>query len=136
MSIPKPRITPVTRHFWDGLRNERIELQRCNDCENLIYYPRMNCPFCAGHDLEWHEIPGKASLYSYSIADVPVSQDFADLEPQVLAIAELDEGVRMATTLIHVAPDQIRIGMPIEPVFDHNTFEDITLLRFRPGQKE
>jgi hypothetical protein len=39
--------------------------------------------------------------------------------------------VHIPTSLVHTAPEQIVIGMPLQPVFDHDTYAGFTLLRFR-----
>jgi hypothetical protein len=53
--------------------------------------------------------------------------------PVVLALVELEEGPRLLTNLVDVAPDPaaIRCDMPVEVVFEKQT-EDITLPMFRP----
>jgi len=63
----------------------------------------------------------------------PVSEDFLDEVPLVLAVAELLEGVRIPTTLVQVATTEVSIGMKLKPVFDKERLGDITLLRFRPS---
>ena len=45
---------------------------------------------------------------------------------------ELDAGVRFTTTLVGVAPEAVRVGMRVAPVFDHGD-DGMTLLRFRPA---
>ena len=75
-------------------------------------------------------------MYTFTVAEQPTAPPFADEVPQLLAIVELTEGVRMSTTLVDVDPGAIRIGMPVAPVFDHGDADDhggITLLRFRPA---
>ena len=49
----------------------------------------------------------------------------------MLAIVELDEGVRMMTNVIGGAPDAVRVGMAVEVVFEDVTAE-VTLAKFRP----
>ena len=61
----------------------------------------------------------------------PIHPAFADETPQVQAIVELDEGIRMTTTLVDVEPDRVAVGATVEPVFDDGP-DGITLLRFRP----
>ena len=57
---------------------------------------------------------------------------FRDGLPYVLAVVELTEGVRLMTNIIGCPPDQVRIGMPVEVVFEDVTPE-ITLPKFRPA---
>ncbi len=71
------------------------------------------------------------SVYTFAVAEQPTAPPFADEVPQLLAVVELTEGVRLSTTLVDVAPAAITIGMVVEPVFDHGD-DGLTLLRFRP----
>ena len=46
-----PTVTPDTEFFWSGLREERLLVQRCDDCGLLRHPPRPMCPRC--NSLEW-----------------------------------------------------------------------------------
>lgn len=125
---PMPLMTKISQPFWDGLRREIIQLPRCASCSHWIFYPRAICPCCGCRELQWLKVSGKASLYTYTVADYPVSVDFPD-PCRILAIAELEEGVRMATALVDVSIGDVHIGMDLSPLFTH-TSELITLLYF------
>ena len=71
-------------------------------------------------------------MYSYTIARQPTHPAFAAEVRQLLAIVELDEGVRLTTTMVDAAPEELRVGLPVTHVFDHGA-DGITLLRFRPA---
>jgi uncharacterized OB-fold protein len=131
--LPKPRPvpTPVSQPFWDALRDERVVLQRCDQCATWVYYPRRRCPHCLSERLTWTEVDGRGIVYTFTVAVAPTAPPFADEVPQLLAIVELTEGVRVSTTLVDVDPAAIVIGMAVAPVFDHGD-DGITLLRFRP----
>jgi uncharacterized protein len=132
--IPKPRPVPTatSQPFWDALRDERIDLQRCDECGAWIYYPRARCPQCLSGHLTWRTVDGDGTVFTFSVALQPTAPPFADEVPQLLAMVELMVGVRVSTTLVDVAPDAITIGMRVRPVFDHGD-DGITLLRFRPA---
>jgi uncharacterized OB-fold protein len=132
-AIPKPRPqpTPVSQRFWDALRDERVELQRCDDCDRWVYYPRSRCPGCLSDRLTWTPVDGLGTVYTFTVAEQPTAPPFADEVPQLLAIVELTEGVRVSTTLVDADPARVEVGTPVEPVFDHGD-DGITLLRFRP----
>tara|TARA_B100000949_G_scaffold13142_1_gene9958 strand:- start:635 stop:886 length:252 start_codon:yes stop_codon:yes gene_type:complete len=82
--------------------------------------------------LIWREVSGQGVLYTYTLARQPTAPHFADETPQQLAVVELDEGVRMTSTLVNVEPSDIVIGMRLQPYFDQVT-DDVTLLRYQPG---
>lgn len=128
---PRPAPTPVSQPFWDALREERIELQRCDDCQRWVYYPRSRCPGCLSARLIWTPVDGLGTVYTYTVAEQATAAPFADEVPQLLAVVELTEGVRMSTTLVDVDASAITIGMAVARVFDH-VDDATTLLRFRP----
>lgn len=132
MTGAPPLVTEISRPWWDALAREEIILQRCDQCTRWVFYPRPFCPGCGGRALTWHPIDGAATLYTWSIAAVPVAPMFAHLDKPVLAVAALSVGVRVPTTLVDVDAANVRIGMALVPVFDHDTYPGVTLLRFRP----
>jgi uncharacterized OB-fold protein len=129
---PLPTPTPTSAPFWDALKEGIVKLQRCEACGTWVFYPRNRCSTCLSDALEWHEVPGTGSLYTFTIARQPTSPHFASEVPQRLAVVELDEGVRLTTTLINVADADIRIGMRVRPFFDPVS-DEITLLRYQPA---
>ena len=129
---PLPAPTPTSAPFWRALKEGVVKLQRCAECETWVFYPRNRCSNCLSDALEWHEVPGTGSLYTFTIARQPTSPHFANEVPQRLAVVQLDEGVRLTTTLINVADADIRIGMRLRPFFDPVS-DEITLLRYQPA---
>jgi uncharacterized OB-fold protein len=128
---PRPQPTPVSQPFWDALRAERVELQHCDDCGRWVYYPRSRCPACLSEHLTWTPVDGLGTVYTFTVAEQPTAPPFADEVPQLLAIVELAEGVRVSTTLVDADPAALAVGAAVVPVFDHGD-DGITLLRFRP----
>ena len=135
-SIPKPRPvpTPVSEPFWDGLRDERLAMQRCGDCQAWVFYPRNRCPVCLSAALSWHDVEASGVVYTLAVSHQPTAPPFADEVPQVLAVVELGNGVRITTTLVGVDPDEATIGMAVVGLYDHGD-DGMTLLRFTlPGR--
>jgi uncharacterized OB-fold protein len=129
---PLPTPTPTSAPFWDGLKDGVVRLQRCDDCRGWVFYPRSRCSHCLSDALQWHEVSGAGTLYTFTIARQPTSPHFASEVPQRLAVVELDEGVRLTTTLVNVADADIHIGMRVRPYFDAAS-DEITLLRYQPA---
>lgn len=127
---PMPVPTEISAPFWDGLKAGRLNLQRCNSCGHWIFFPRRHCDKCWSHDVEWREVAGTGTLYTYTLTRIPTLPDFADEMPQKMAVVELDEGVRINTTLVGLDEDEIRVGMRVKPVFDKVKPDGTTLLRF------
>jgi uncharacterized OB-fold protein len=133
LTKPRPRPTPVTKRFWDALDEDRIELQRCDDCGSWVHYPRWRCNHCLSRHLSWSEVAGSGTIYTFSTARQPTAPHFADEVPQIIAVVELDEGPRLSTTIVDATPDEVRVDARVLPVFDHGPggAGGVTLLRFR-----
>jgi len=127
---PLPVQTEISATYWDGLKASKIILQQCNDCHHWIFYPRRHCDKCWSHDIESRQVSGSGTLYTYTVTRIPTLPDFADEMPQKMAVIELDEGVRINTTLVGVEEDEIKVGMTVKPVFETVNADGMTLLRF------
>ena len=129
---PLPTPTERSRPFWDGLREGRVRIQYSPSSDQWVFYPRSHAPLTLADDLEWREITGEGTLYTYTIARRPTAPDFAGQEPQIIAVVELDEGPRLTSTLVNVVESSIAVGMRVRPVFDHIADSETTLLRYEP----
>lgn len=135
MSFPKPLpvADPDSRPFWEGCRRRELLLQRCADCGRFRFPPSSACPGCGSRQQTWVEASGKGRVYSWVVVVRPVPREvFADDVPYVVALVELDEGVRLPTNLVGCDPDAVVGDMAVEVVFEEVTPE-VTLPKFRPA---
>ena len=125
-----PRIDEESRGNWEALARHELYFQRCRDCGKKRFYPRAVCPSCLSSATEWVRASGRGTVYSFTVTHQNQAPGFREELPYVLAIVELEEGVRMMTNVVGCAPDRVRIGMAVEVVFEDVTAE-ITLPKFR-----
>lgn len=130
---PIPVPTPESRPFWEATTRQELMLPECTACGKPHYYPRAVCPHCLGKSFAWKKVSGRGTLHTFSVVHRGL-KDFPLGSPYVLAIVELDCGVKMMTNLIDVPADpaQIQIGGAVEVVFE-TVSEKIALPRFRPA---
>jgi uncharacterized OB-fold protein len=125
-----PAITPDTEFFWNGLRESKLLIQRCGGCGQLRHPPRPMCPNCRSLDWETIESSGRGTVYSYVMPHEP-KFPFFDY-PYVVALVELEEGVRLVSNLTDIDPADVTPGMPVEVYY--RTFDnDLVLHQFRPS---
>jgi uncharacterized OB-fold protein len=74
------------------------------------------CPSCHSLDHEWVEAIGTGTVYSYSVLHHPQNPAFD--YPILAALVDLDEGVRVVTNLVEIAPADVKIGMAVEVTFE------------------
>ncbi|MGB2800569.1 MAG: Zn-ribbon domain-containing OB-fold protein [Dehalococcoidia bacterium] len=127
---PLPRITSLTKEFWEGCKRHELLIQRCKDCGTYHHYPRSMCPDCGSWNAEWAKVSGRGKVYTYIVAVQPFHPAFSGDVPYAVAIVELEEGVRMVSNIMDCEPDDIYIGMPVEVVYDDVT-EEVTLPKFK-----
>jgi hypothetical protein len=122
--------TPIARPYWDALALEKLVMQRWDACGSWVHYPRIRCHTCLSDQLRWHEVPAGGILYTFSVAHHPTAPWFPADPPQVIAVVELANGVRLSTAIVDADLQRLSIGMAVTGVFEHR--EDVTLLKFRP----
>lgn len=133
MEIPKPNppMTPWTAPFWQGTRDKKLLIQRCQDCQRYIFYPRLSCPFCFSENVIWIESAGRGKVYTFSVVQNNAPTAFMDDLPFVIAIVRLDEGVQMMTNIIGCDHARVHCEMPVTVVFEKYN-DEITLPKFKP----
>lgn len=131
--LPHP-ITPEAQPYWDGLKEHKLMLPKCDDCGKPFFYPRIACPLCHSRRVSWIQASGKGKLYAFEIAYRSLSQAFKVKAPYILAMVELEEGPRLMSNLINIEPDPkiITCDMPVEVVFEKLT-DEITIPLFQPA---
>lgn len=114
-----PEPTPETAEFWSGASNGELRLPHCRACGRFYFYPRPFCRYCASDDVDWQVASGRGRLVSYVINYRPVP-GLEGPDPRVVALVELDEGPRMLTNIVGVAPDpdHLPLDAAVEVVFE------------------
>jgi hypothetical protein len=112
---PGPALPPViskdTAFFWDGVQRRELRIQRCASCTALRHPPGPRCPACGGEDLGYVQAAGTGTVHSFVVhhrPDVPGRRG-----PYVVALVQLDEGVRMLGELL-ADPAQVAVGAAVE----------------------
>ena len=114
--IPRPGITHDNRFFWEGIAQGRLLIQRCASCRRLQHPPAPMCPGCHGLEMEAIEASGRGVIHSFVVAHHPPIPPFE--YPNVIVLVDLEEGTRLVSRLVGIAPDDVRIGMPVAVEFE------------------
>ena len=109
---PLPRPDNVSKPFWEAASRGELLIQRCPSGHRQ-FYPRAVCRVC-GSDPEWERASGRGTVHTFTVIRQNHARPFRDELPYVVAMVELDEGVRMMGNITDCAIDQVRIGMPVE----------------------
>jgi uncharacterized OB-fold protein len=128
---PVPRPSVESEPFWAAVRQHELRFQRCARDGKLFFPPAARCPRCWSSEWAWERVSGRGTVFSFVTFQRSYHPAFRGALPYVVAIVELDDGVRFTTRLTEVQPEDVRVGMPVELVFTDVGDRDVLPL-FRP----
>lgn len=129
---PLPTIVGETKPFWDSCRQGKLLLQKCDRCWEYQFYPRGICANCWASNVRWVQASGKAKVWTFTVTFQNNTPGFAQEVPYVLALVELEEGVKMFTNIVDCNPKEVQIGMPVEVAFIQAN-DQVTVPYFKPA---
>lgn len=98
MSGPvRPVVSRDNAYFFEGARARELRIQRCNACGVLRHPPGPACPDCGAYDRGFVVASGEGTVFSYVVHHAP--QVPGKELPLVIALVDLDEGVRMVAEM-------------------------------------
>jgi uncharacterized OB-fold protein len=112
MMRPTPSLDTV--FFWDGVREHELRIQQRPD-GSLQHPPVPALWKPKGENTDYVVASGRGTVYSYVVHHAP--QVPGRRLPFVIALVELDEGVRMLGELRGVDPAEVRVGYPVQVEF-------------------
>ena len=122
--VPLPdleRVPDYERGFWEGSRQGELRMQRCVGCGRYRHLPTPMCPECSSLEYDWTKVSGRGFVYSFVIVRHPVHPAIREREqtPYNICMIELEEqeGLRICSNILQVAPEDISIGMPVRVTF-------------------
>lgn len=130
---PLPTIVGETKPYWEACKRGELLLQRCDDCQGYQFYPRAICADCWSTNIRWVPSSGRGTVWSYTITYQNRTPGFAEELPYVVALVELEGGVKMFTNIVECKPADVKIGMPVQVTFVRAT-PDVTIPYFKPAR--
>ncbi|SDH53152.1 hypothetical protein SAMN05216553_12643 [Lentzea fradiae] len=121
----RPSVNRDTEYFWEGCRQNELRIQRCGGCGLLRHPPGPMCPECGATKPKYLVSDGLGVVYSYVVHHHPAVP--GKRTPFVIALVELDEGVRMLGEL----DGEPAIGQRVEVVFT-KVDDELTMPSWRP----
>lgn len=124
-----------TKPFWDGAREQKLMVQRCQKCGNYNHPPAFICMGCYDREasLEFEQVSGRGTIYSWYIYHDTATGGFEEKVPYLVVAVELDEQPRLVllSNLLNCPYDQVELGMPVEVVWE-KVNDEITIPQFQP----
>lgn len=105
-----------TEPFWAAAKEKRLVAPQCGECGTFRLPPTPFCPNCQSKVVNWIELSGEATVYSFAVV-----HGFPGMPDLILVSAVLDlpdaPGARLVSNVVDVIPDEVKIGTPLQVDF-------------------
>lgn len=123
---PPDEVLPVLEAAAEG----RLLVQQCEACGEHQFYPRTICVACGSPDPAYVEASGRGVVHTFTVIHQNRMPGWSDELPYVVAVVDLEEGVRITSNVVDCDPGEVEVGMAVEVTFLREG--ELTLPRFRP----
>jgi uncharacterized OB-fold protein/acyl dehydratase len=116
-SAMRPASSKDTKFFWDGVNAHELRIQKRAD--GSLQHPPVPALWLDAKDelteSDYVVASGTGAVFSFVVHHAPKVP--GRTLPFVIALVELDEGVRMLGELRNVDPSTVEIGMPVRAMY-------------------
>lgn len=137
---PDKKQIPVRENLFTLPESEgkpsRLIGVKCNQCGEVVFPGKPNCPNCCSPDLREILIGPRGKLYSFTVIYQPAPIGYKGPVPYGIVKVEMPEGLRITGPSTISDPAQFTIGMEMEMfvdrLFSDSNGNDIIGFKFRP----
>ena len=124
-----PALDSTTSSSGRRAADGKLRFLRCADVPYLVHPPAPYLPAVRSRDAAPTAVSGRGHRLLFTVNHQP--WDGAG-DAYVIGLVEIDEqpDVRLTTNIVGIEPDDVRIGMPVEVVFEDH--DPVFLPLFRP----
>jgi uncharacterized protein len=113
-SAMRPASSKDTKFFWDGVNAHELRVQKRPD--GSLQHPPVPALWADKEaTTDYAVASGKGTVFSFVVHHAPKVP--GRTLPFVIALVELEEGVRMLGELRNVDPVSVEIGMPVRAIY-------------------
>jgi acetyl-CoA acetyltransferase/uncharacterized OB-fold protein len=125
-----PEITESNEFFWKSGEDGKLRFQRCSECGELRHPPAAVCPYCHANKWGPAAVSGRGVIAGFTVNEQTWIPSFPP--PYVIAIVaiEEDDRVRLTTNVVNCPRDDVRVGMKVHVLFEHD--DDVWIPLFEP----
>jgi uncharacterized protein len=113
-SMMRPASSRDTKFFWDGVNAHELRIQKRPD--GSLQHPPVPAVWQDKETaIDYQVVSGKGTVFTFVVHHAPKVP--GRTLPFVVALVELEEGVRMLGELRNVDPAKVEIGMPVRATY-------------------
>jgi uncharacterized protein len=113
-AVATPDLTLDNALFEAGAQRGVLLVAECAGCQLLQHPPSPMCPHCGSVQWVLHETSGRGTVVSWIVSHHPTE---VDVDPRIVALVELEEGVRLVSNIRDASIAEVSNDMPVEVAF-------------------
>ena len=103
--------------YWREIpQRYRLEAGRCRKCSKTFLPPRLVCDACGSRKFDAVRLADEGLVRTFTVIRTAPA-GFVGQSPYVLAVVELDQGVKLTMQVADCGPDEVKIGSKVRIVF-------------------
>ena len=122
-----------TEPFWNAAAEHRLVCARCSDCGRYRLPPGPFCPDCRSQAVEWPELAGRGTIFTYTVVHHPVAPALREAVPYAVAAVTLPDapGARLIGNVVGIDSEALDVGLAVQVEWA-DIREGVAIPRFRP----
>jgi uncharacterized protein len=115
---PRPTIDSDSKTYWEAAKNNKLMVQYSPETKEYFLYSKQLTSIKNSKNIEWREVSGKGTIYSFTVIHVPAGPAFLEDTPYVVASITLDEGARIISNILTDNVNTISIGDKVKVIYE------------------
>jgi uncharacterized OB-fold protein len=105
----------VPRYWRNEVPRYRLVGEECNQCGNK-YFPARSVCSCGSTDFKEYGLSKRGEVVTWTlISSAPIG--FEKYTPYLVALIELEDGVRLISQVVDIEPEEVSSGLKVEACF-------------------
>jgi uncharacterized OB-fold protein len=120
LKVPPPESITInpdqwTTPFWEAAAKHQLVCARCRNCGRFRMPPGPFCPRCRSQEVDWPELSGRGTVFTYTIVTHPVLPSLRDHVPYAVAAVTLPgaDGARLLGNVVGMDSDVLAVDLPV-----------------------
>lgn len=123
MELKVPPVDPAVMNpdrwtipFWTAAARHQLVCARCVGCGRFRMPPGPFCPRCRRQDVDWIELSGRGTVFTYTIVVHPVLPTLSGHVPYAVAAVTLPDadGARLLGNVVGIDSEELTVGLPVK----------------------
>lgn len=113
-----PLVHKMNELFYEGCAKGEPRIRLCTESRARFHFISEWCPYCYSQKLSCEKSRGRGKVSHFTICYTSPYPEFDQFTPYILALIELDEGVRMMSNVLDSSTERIRVGLRVKVRFE------------------